>query len=72
MDTCTPGDACNETLGLRIVKTFFELASKETFLTVIEVKFYETVLVVKSVGCRGKLRMNRRDVKDLKLSWRWR
>ena len=62
LDTCIPGDPRNETRGLRVVKTFIELARKEPFRSVIEVKRHDTVLVDKSVGFKGKLHMNRRDV----------
>jgi hypothetical protein len=59
VDSCMLDEPCNETRSLRRVKTFVQLARGESFRSVIAVKFHVTVLVDKSVCCKGKLYVNR-------------
>ena len=53
------GEPCSATCGLWRVKTFAQVARIETFPFVIAVNLHDTLLVDKSVGCKGKLYVNR-------------
>jgi hypothetical protein len=59
VDTCMLGEPCSETCGVQRVETFVQLARSDPFPLVITVNLHDTVLVDKSVGCKGKLYVNR-------------
>jgi len=59
VDSAMLGKQCSETRGVRRVETVVHLARTEPFPFVIAVNLHDTTSVDKSVGCEGKLYVNR-------------
>jgi len=59
VETGILGKQCSEARGVRRVETVVQLARREPFPFVIAVNLHDTMLVDNSVGCEGKLYVNR-------------